>query len=236
MECGVVSKQGQVRDRNEDSYLVDSRDELDILVVADGMGGHQDGDMASFLAVEVIDNYNFNSSNLLEEIKNSIEKANGKILRESREKIGPCNMGTTLTLGIIKDRILTVGHIGDSRAYLFRDNNLEQITSDHSFVGELLRKNLINKEEARNHPKKNLLTKALGLEEGIEVDSFKLELKASDVLLLCSDGLTNMVADQKIKEVLAADIGVQDKADKLAKMANQAGGYDNITALIYQSN
>jgi len=236
MRYGATSEVGKVRSENQDSYLVINKDGLDIIVVADGMGGHQGGNVASSLAVEGIKEYNFNHNSLKDSIKECIELVNQKIQQEGLAKEEFQGMGTTLTMGVIKDRILIIGHIGDSRAYLFRNGELKQLTDDHSYVGELLRSNLISQEEADNHPKKNLLLKALGVKEEVEVDLFELALESNDLILLCSDGLTNMLSNDKICEILAKDLDLQKKADKMALMANKQGGYDNITVLIYCNN
>ncbi|PRX33529.1 protein phosphatase [Orenia metallireducens] len=236
MRYGATSEVGKVRKENQDSYLVINKQDLDIIVIADGMGGHQGGNVASSLAVKEIKEYNFNYDSLNDSIKECIELVNQRIYQEGLAKEEYYGMGTTLTMGIIKDRILIIGHIGDSRAYLFRNGNLKQLTADHSYVGELLRNNLISQEEADNHPKKNLLLKALGVKEEIEADLVELELEADDLILLCSDGLTNMLSNDELAKILAEDLDLQKKTDKMALMANEQGGYDNITVLIYCNN
>jgi protein phosphatase len=236
MRYGATSEVGKVRKENQDSYLAINKQDLDIIVIADGMGGHQGGNVASSLAVEEIKEYNFNHDSLNDSIKECIESVNQRIYQEGLAKEEYYGMGTTLTMGIIKDRILIIGHIGDSRAYLFRNGNLKQLTADHSYVGELLRNNLISQEEADNHPKKNLLLKALGVKEEIEADLVELELEADDLILLCSDGLTNMLSNDELAKILAEDLDLQKKTDKMALMANEQGGYDNITVLIYCNN
>jgi protein phosphatase len=236
MRYGATSEVGKVRKENQDSYLAINKQDLDIIVIADGMGGHQGGNVASSLAVEEIKEYNFNHDSLNDSIKECIELVNQRIYQEGLAKEEYYGMGTTLTMGIIKDRILIIGHIGDSRAYLFRNGNLKQLTADHSYVGELLRNNLISQEEADNHPKKNLLLKALGVKEEIEADLVELELEADDLILLCSDGLTNMLSNDELAKILAEDLDLQKKTDKMALMANEQGGYDNITVLIYCNN
>ncbi|OCL27930.1 serine/threonine protein phosphatase [Orenia metallireducens] len=233
MKYGATSEVGKVRRENQDNYLVINKDSLDIIVVADGMGGHQGGNVASSLAIKGIKEYDFNHDSLKDSIKECIELVNQRIQQEGLAKEEYQGMGTTLTMGVIKDRILIIGHIGDSRAYLFRDGKLQQLTNDHSYVGELLRNNIISQKEADNHPKKNLLLNALGVKEEIEADLFELDLESNDLILLCSDGLTNMLSDDKISEVLSENLDLQKKADKMALLANQQGGYDNITVVIY---
>ncbi|WP_018247321.1 Stp1/IreP family PP2C-type Ser/Thr phosphatase [Orenia marismortui] len=236
MKYVAASEKGKVRSKNEDKYLALNKQDFDIIAVADGMGGHKGGDIASSLAVERIKNYNFNSDQLKEDIINCIELANQDIKNKSLKDEECQGMGTTLTLGVIKDKIITIGHIGDSRAYLFRNQKLTQLTDDHSYVGELLRKNIINKEEAKNHPKKNLLMRSLGIDNSVEADLLSLELKSKDLILICSDGLTNMLSDKEIEEILSSEEGLKVKVEKMIFLANQEGGYDNITVVIYKSN
>ncbi|MGM0369880.1 MAG: Stp1/IreP family PP2C-type Ser/Thr phosphatase [Bacillota bacterium] len=235
MNCGTVSVTGQLRDKNEDNYLVLEQDELHIIAVADGMGGHKAGDVASSIAIEMIEEYNFTAGNLIADIKECINNINNEILEQGSNSPQYNGMGTTLTLGIIENNHLIIGHIGDSRAYLYHNDSLEQITSDHSYVADLLRKGAITKEEARNHPKKNLLLRALGLEEEINFDIIELELGTDDLLLFCSDGLTNMRTNRQIKSVLNRNLILQKQAEILSDKANSAGGYDNITAVLYQN-
>ncbi|WP_027339149.1 Stp1/IreP family PP2C-type Ser/Thr phosphatase [Halonatronum saccharophilum] len=235
MDYGAVSEVGKVREENQDGYLAVKKCNLDIIAVADGMGGYKGGNKASSLAIENIEDYNFGEEELISEIREVINLANEEIMSEGKKKEYR-GMGTTLTLGVIKDRILTIGHIGDSRAYLFRNKSLKQITQDHSYVGELLRSNLISPEEAQRHPKKNMLTKALGIDKEVEIDIIELELNSKDLILLCSDGLTNMIEDDNLSDILASKVDLQTKAEQLVLLANDKGGYDNITAVIYQSN
>ncbi|AGB40854.1 serine/threonine protein phosphatase [Halobacteroides halobius DSM 5150] len=235
MSCGVRSERGKVRDKNEDNYLtMTTKDDLKVIAVADGMGGHQGGRIASSVAIEVVENYEFTKSNLKTDIDNCIKLANKKILQKANDNLKYNGMGTTLTLGIIKDKILIIGHVGDSRAYLYSENQLKQITNDHSYVNELVKKNIISSQEADKHPKRNLLTRALGTNQEVKVDIIELELKDKDLVLLCSDGATEMLSKQDLIKVINKNSTLQDKANKVVDMANQAGGYDNITVLFYQ--
>lgn len=236
MNYGTISITGKVRDKNEDNYLVLDKNELHIIAVADGMGGHKAGDVASSTAIKIIKEYEFDSNNLVTGIRECINIINNKIIEKSNNNSEYRGMGTTLTLGVIKDNHLLVGHIGDSRAYIYHNKSLEQVTTDHSYVADLLQKGAITKEEAKNHPKKNLLLRALGLEEEIKLDIIECELVTDDIVLLCSDGLTNMNTNEQIKEVLSKDLKLQEQAELLSDKANAAGGYDNITAVLYQNN
>ncbi|MCK8817815.1 Stp1/IreP family PP2C-type Ser/Thr phosphatase [Natroniella sulfidigena] len=233
LNYGAVSDRGKVRVENEDDYLVLLKEDFSLLAVADGMGGHNCGELASSLTIEVIKSYQFSVDNLVQNMRSLISQANQKIYHKSEEKEEYYGMGTTLTLGVIKDRILTIGHIGDSRAYLFRNGDLSQITQDHSMVEELIRKKIITSEEAEDHPQKNMLTNALGVDEDVNFDLVEVNLEEDDLILLCSDGLTNMLSEEQIIEVLAKQSNLQQGAETLVELANQAGGRDNITVIIY---
>ncbi|MGM0501576.1 MAG: Stp1/IreP family PP2C-type Ser/Thr phosphatase [Bacillota bacterium] len=235
MNCGAVSVTGKVRDKNEDDYLALEQGELPVIVVADGMGGHKAGDVASSIAIKMIKKYDFTTGDLSTRIKECINNINHKILEEGSNNPEYKGMGTTLTLGVVKGDSIIFGHVGDSRAYLLHDNSLNQITDDHSYVGDLLRKGIITKKEAEKHPKKNLLLRALGLEKEIKVDIVEQKLVPEDIILLCSDGLTNMLRDNEIETILNKDLGLQEQAELLSDKANTAGGYDNITAVLYQN-
>ncbi|GAB6100691.1 Stp1/IreP family PP2C-type Ser/Thr phosphatase [Halanaerocella petrolearia] len=237
MGYGAISKQGQVRDRNEDDYLVSiGANNLDIIAVADGMGGHRAGAVASSIAVSTVENHNFRGNKLSSEIRECIKEANSQILQQAKGDSKYKGMGTTLTLGIVKNNILTIGHVGDSRAYLCRQNKLKQITDDHSYVGELVRKNVISSQEAAEHPKRNLLTRALGTEEEVEVDIVEINLEGNDLIFFCSDGVTEMLSKRELETIISKELSLDDKVDLIVERANQAGGYDNITALIYQNS
>ena len=236
MNYGTVSVTGKVRDKNEDNYLALDKERLHIVAVADGMGGHKAGDVASSIAIKVIKEYDFTSQNLTTGIEECINTINHKILKRGNNNSEYKGMGTTLTLGVIKDNYLAIGHIGDSRAYLYHNGVLNQMTNDHSYVADLLKRGVITKEEAKNHPKKNLLLRALGLEQSVQVDILERNLSNDDLLLLCSDGLTNMKTDSQIESVLSKDLNLQQRAELLSDKANAAGGYDNITAVLYQNN
>ncbi|GAB6137430.1 Stp1/IreP family PP2C-type Ser/Thr phosphatase [Halanaerobaculum tunisiense] len=237
MDYAVRSDQGQVREENQDDCLVDiNQNGLDILVVADGMGGHNGGAKASSLAVQTVTNYEFTGLNLVEEVEECIKLANSEILQQAQQNSIYQGMGTTLTLAVVKDKQVTIGHIGDSRAYLYQQDQLRQLTDDHSYAGKLLRQGVINAQEAAKHPKRNLLTRALGIREEIEVDSMTLELTNQELLFFCSDGVTEMLSEAELTKIIEQQMKIEDKVDQIIKQANQAGGHDNITALLYQSD
>ncbi len=219
---------GKVRKNNEDSMLVT---EPEIFIVADGMGGQAAGEVASKILVDTAKNFLPKIAEPLNEdiLTKSILKANAEILKAVRENKNYRGMGTTATiLHIYKNRAY-YAHIGDSRLYRVRNNNIEQITQDHSYVESLVRRGEITPSEARVHPLKNILTQAVGADDDITVDSGNLRLDTEDIFMLCSDGLTNMVADEDILKILLES---KNPADDLVQAALDNGGHDNITVIV----
>ena len=219
---------GKVRKNNEDSMLVT---EPEIFIVADGMGGQAAGEVASKILVDTAKNFLPKIAEPLNEdiLTKSILKANAEILKAVRENKNYRGMGTTATiLHIYKNRAY-YAHIGDSRLYRVRNNNIEQITQDHSYVESLVRRGEITPAEARVHPLKNILTQAVGADDDITVDSGNLRLDTEDIFMLCSDGLTNMVADEDILKILLES---KNPADDLVQAALDNGGHDNITVIV----
>ena len=242
---GHLTDPGRKRSNNEDAYLVlvppDVPPQVEgILVVADGMGGHQAGEVASNLAVQTVStrlgkrgisqqpgNAGSGYPNVLKDI---VEEAHRSILSESQgERQG---MGTTLTLGLIEGGRLHLAHVGDSRAYMLRDGELKQLSQDHSWVGEEVRAGRLKPEEAESHPRRNLLTRALGADENLLVDTETFPLKEGDQLLLCSDGLHGVVSDQEIADILGSKAEPQSQCDRLVQLANEKGGPDNVTVVL----
>jgi serine/threonine protein phosphatase PrpC len=226
---GAKSDVGRVREGNEDSYLVDDP----LFAVADGMGGHLAGDVASSTAVEVIaaaaqsaDGGDPDSLAVL------VRDANAAIFRKAQADTALRGMGTTCTLLMIQDRRGHLAHVGDSRAYLLRDGELSQLTEDHSLVGRMVKEGRLSAQEAENHPQRSIITRALGVDSDVEVDLVTVELNEEDRILLCSDGLTSMVDDDRIKEVLGRTPDPQRAADELVSVANEAGGEDNVTVVL----
>lgn len=206
-----------------------------IFIVADGMGGHNAGDFASRYAVETI----------VGEVKASFEKNPTIILGKAIDKANACirqkaggdktlmGMGTTIVVATCIGKYLEVANVGDSRLYLVNDR-IEQVTIDHSLVEEMIQRGGIDRRSARNHPDKNIITRALGARNTIEADFFNLELEAGDIVLLCSDGLTNMVEDEDIRRVLKSGRDLKERAETLVQMANDNGGKDNISVIIIE--
>lgn len=236
MEFSVYSNKGKVRTDNEDSYLV-KNDDYPLFAVADGMGGHQAGEVASKMAVNVLENYQINYDNdLLAELQTAFNKANNQIFNKGKENPNYAGMGTTLTAAIIANNFLNIAHIGDSRLYLLRDNELEQITTDHSLVNELLKQKQISCQEAFNHPQKNIITQALGVVNELEIETKKIELLIGDRLLFSTDGLHDMLRFDEIKELLSRDKSLQSLSLSMGDQAMNKGGNDNITLIIVDIN
>ncbi len=243
MVIGSISDVGKIRENNQDAFYASQDGAFPLYMVADGMGGHKAGEVASTMARNIIEN-NFSEAKdeLLNEdiiihlIKSSIEEANIKIYLKSLEDEKYKGMGTTITLAyIFKDKIC-IGHVGDSRAYLIRNGDILQITEDHSFVNELLKTGSITKEEAKTHPKRNMITRAVGSSSIIEMDLIIKEYDKNDILLLCSDGLSNMLKEFEIKDVFIGENDIQKACETLATMANNKGGFDNITVVAIKFN
>ena len=231
----VKSDIGLVRGTNEDSYVCEPPH---LFVVADGMGGHVAGEIASKLAVTTISRSIEENDELQGEelLKQAIVQANTSIYQLSLSKEEFTGMGTTVTAVYIEDNKAYWGHVGDSRIYLFRNQEFNQITNDHSLVWELVQSGNITKEEAKIHPKRNMLTRAVGTSCLIKIDTGVIELKPDDILLMCTDGLTNMVSEQDISNLLATK---QDNLEcivsELIVNAKNAGGSDNITTILLKN-
>lgn len=218
---------GSVRKINEDSLLVLQN----LFLVADGMGGHAAGEIASSLLVNTVKYYLSNKDNIDEfTLKDSIILANKIILEKARENPNYYGMGTTATIVSLKDDNAYFAHVGDSRLYLFRNNDLSQITEDHSYVASLLKKGAITEEEALNHPKKNYILRAVGVEENLEVDVGRLKLLKGDKLFLTTDGLVNCISKETLFDILSRDD--IDPVDSMIKFALNSIAKDNITAIV----
>lgn len=239
MEIGVKTHVGMIRDNNQDAYYISSRESFPLFIIADGMGGHKAGEIASNMAIEIIsqrlekyfNNLALDDDTIEGEIKSSIYEANKKIYQKSLEDERFSGMGTTVTLAYRVNEKIYIGHVGDSRAYLLRKDELSQVTEDHSLVEELIRNGSISREEARNHPQRNIITRAVGTSEEIESDLIVIEKMENDILLLCTDGLTNMLDNDEIKGALLNKDNLQMACEYLVKLSNDKGGFDNITIL-----
>lgn len=226
---------GLVREKNEDSLLVSAP----LFAVADGMGGHAAGEIASQLALASFQeflNRDQGNGSWPEKLTAAACAANEAVYEEARKRERLAGMGTTLSAVYLEGIHAYWLHIGDSRLYLYRAEQLQQITSDHSLVWELVRAGSISAEEARHHPRRNVLTKALGTQEKIEADVGMVELKAGDYLLLCSDGLSGLVDENQLQQLLAEhkDESLKTRVDLMISAANNAGGHDNISAILVE--
>jgi protein phosphatase len=222
VRVGARSDIGRARERNEDAYLI--REPL--FAVADGMGGARGGDVASSLALEILQDDR--AASLVETIK----QANQRVLERAESDRDLRGMGTTLTAVVADDAKARVAHVGDSRAYLLREGNLQQLTEDHTLVQRMVREGRITAEEARRHPQRSVITRALGVEEDLSVDELTLDMHPGDRLLLCTDGLTSMVEGERIREILGGEDDPQTACDRLIDAANRAGGDDNVTVIV----
>jgi serine/threonine protein phosphatase PrpC len=223
---------GRQRHANEDSYFA----KAPLFAVADGMGGAQAGEVASRIAATAFErgasgDDDASAEGQLEEIA---QKANRRIHKLAQEDSSRAGMGTTLTAAMVRDDEVAFGHVGDSRAYLLRDGQLKRLTKDHSLVEELRRQGRLTEEQAEEHPQRSIITRALGPEPSVNVDTMTFPARDGDVFLLCSDGLTTMVADDQIREILVNSKSLRAAVNKLVDAANRGGGRDNITAVAFR--
>lgn len=238
MKAYFDTNKGIIRKNNEDNLIIHETKRYKLYAVADGMGGHKAGEVASSMAISLIKDY-FDENHEKDDFKipmfinNVVEIANSKIIQESLLVEEYAGMGTTLTMAIIDlvENVLYIGNVGDSRTYLIRNDDIEQITEDHTFVQGLVKQGKITLEEARNHPKRNIITRAVGSDEKVIVDIFEIELLKNDILLLCSDGLTTHIKDEEILHIIKK-YGTDESVKKLIKLCNDNGGTDNITLII----
>lgn len=239
MKAYGLTDTGLSRDNNQDSFFHSDLEDFPLFIVADGMGGHNAGKIASNIAVETIkENFIANKNNLntkkniIRSIEESVSEANKKIYFKALSTPQCSGMGTTLTMAYIFENKIYISHIGDSRAYYIDDTDIEQVTEDDSLVNELIKNGSITVEEAINHPKKNIITKALGTSIDIEVGIQTIKYKVGDILIICSDGLTNMVRENTIFDIIQKEEDVKLACERLVEIAKENGGLDNITLII----
>ena len=228
---GGASDVGRVRSGNEDAFLADAG----VFVVADGMGGHNAGEVASELAVTTMRSALRDAVSSTEQLRELVQQANTTIYTASLDDSTQRGMGTTLTALVmipnVHDRVL-VANVGDSRTYLLRNGVLNRITTDHSYVQELVNEGVITADDARKHPQKNIVTRALGIDRYVAVDVFSHDVQPGDRFLLCSDGLVDEVADADIAQILTSNASPVDASTALVNAANDAGGRDNTTVIV----
>jgi len=233
---GYLSDIGMVRTLNEDYVYYHEEEDYKIYVVADGMGGHNAGEVASKMAAEGIVEFvthNFDPNNYEDILKDAIQKVNKDIYHYSTEKSDLSGMGTTITACFVIQEKVIVANVGDSTCFGIKDHSVIKITKDHSLVQELLDLGTITEEEAFNHPKKNIITRAVGTSELLEVDIFVIDKGVYNIYLLCSDGLTNEVTKDEIMSIVNENKMLIDICPKLVNLAKYKGGRDNITVLLF---
>lgn len=239
MRAFAKSDVGKLRDTNEDFYYIsDINDKVQVFILADGMGGYNGGEIASRLAVTTALSYiqnNFENiphekEEILKLVKSAMEYANMVVYEQANKNEELEGMGTTLEICLIYSNKAYIGHVGDSRIYRIRKEFIRKLTHDHSYVQKLVKDGTITEEEAKIHPKKNMLMKALGCTEFVEPDVTVKGFIKDDIILICSDGLTNMISDAEIYEIIKREGTLA--AEKLVEKANENGGYDNVTAIV----
>ncbi len=222
---------GRARRANEDSYFVAAP----LFVVADGMGGAQAGEVASGIAVNVFAQGLPEDGDTIEtRLAARVAEANREIHDRSRAEADRAGMGTTLTAAYVGEEDVTIAHVGDSRAYRWRDGTLERLTDDHSLVEELMRQGRLTEQEAGEHPQRSIITRALGPEPAVEVDTRTVPSRPGDVFLLCSDGLTSMISEDAVAAILARSRSLEEAGRALVDAANEAGGRDNIPVILFR--
>src|SRR5919204_3966780 len=221
---------GRKRRHNEDVYVVDPP----LFAIADGMGGAKAGEVAAALAADALRETGDGGSGE-EAVVTLIQEANRRVYQRATEDAAASGMGTTMTVALLEDGQVRIGHVGDSRAYLIRDGELEQLTDDHSLVGELVRSGKLAPEDAESHPQRSVITRVLGTDPEVDVDTATVETRAGDLFLLCSDGLYSMVGNNRILQLVERHRGDLDAAAKaLIAAANKGGGEDNITVVAFE--
>lgn len=248
MNCDYSAKSdvGHRRSHNEDRFCVVRS--LGLYVICDGMGGHDAGEVASRLAVEVIEKHfqdarrdphlpiiGYDDPALLGQtnrLASAIRLANHAVNSEARHQQQSAGMGTTVVAAVVGDQVLSIAHVGDSRLYLIRESNIQLLTGDHSLVAEQVREGLLTEDEAERSPRRNIVTRALGIEATVDVELGEIPVKSGDILLLCSDGLTRTVKARDILHAVIETDNIQSVADRLIDMANTAGGEDNTTVIL----
>ncbi len=237
LEAYGLSDVGRVRSRNEDSYAVEPDSSL--FIVADGMGGHGNGHIASRIAISAVrDAYDSDSEppqgtqEIAERLRAAFAHAHDQIRRAGEDDSSLRGMGTTLIATVVDGDSAIIGHIGDSRAYALRDGALTQLTEDHSWVHEQVSAGHLSEAQAREHPFKSVVTRALGGEQPSDADLRRVKLEKGDLLVLCSDGLTGMLTDDEIVDILLEGGSLEERCERLVEAANERGGVDNITVVL----
>ena len=239
MNSYSVTNIGKMRKLNQD-YVYSTEQPIgnlpNLFLVADGMGGHNAGDYASKLAVSTIVEQaaDADETDPTRVLDLAISVANAVVKRSAESSPELAGMGTTVVAAVVDDDHLYVANVGDSRLYVANDVEMKQITRDHSWVEEMVKRGGLDREEARNHPDKNIITRAVGVESSVRIDFFDYTLKGGEKILMCTDGLTNMLSDEQIRDILMQDAGVAERAEELIRKANDNGGKDNISVILIE--
>lgn len=241
MQTVFKTDRGKVRQHNEDNGgIFRNAEGICLAIVADGMGGHRAGDVASTMTIDLLKE-SWEEGNDIETatdaenwLRTHITKVNEILFQHAEENPECQGMGTTIVAAICTEKFATIANIGDSRCYLYNESGFKQVTDDHSLVNELVRTGQISKEDAEHHPRKNVLLRALGTELKVEMDVLTIIFEEEDLLLLCSDGLSNKISDQEMKDVVSTEQSLEEKATMFIEVANHYGGEDNITLVLVQ--
>jgi protein phosphatase len=226
----AITDPGRKRRRNEDAYVI----QPPLFAVADGMGGAQAGEVASKLAASALEETGRGQVRA-DDLVGLIQEANRRVHARANEDPSTSGMGTTMTVALVEDGHVTIGHVGDSRAYLVRDGRLERVTEDHSLVNELVKGGKLSPEEAEVHPQRSVITRAVGTDPDVDVETYPVEARTGDLFLLCSDGLTDMVGEDEILSLLERNRDdLEQAARALVQAANRGGGEDNITVVAFE--
>ena len=237
MEHYELSDIGRLREQNQDAYGVSDQGRYPVFVLCDGMGGHRAGEIASAEAASDIvktieDLMAEDDGNLFVKISSAVSHANNHVYSMSVKEPIFSGMGTTCDVCIVSPNGAYIGHVGDSRVYIFTENGLYQVTKDHSLVEEMIDQGRLTREEARTYEQRNYITRALGTQPTIQTDTYLVAFRPGDIIIMCSDGLTNMVPEVDIAYILSENTGLEEKARRLVEMANDNGGQDNITVIL----
>lgn len=231
LRFGIKTDVGRKRTNNEDAFRIIQ--DRGIFVIADGMGGHRGGEVASSIAVRIVCEHLQEIPEPIEEndLREALYAANGRIFQTALKDPSLYRMGTTTIVTVVRDNKILIGHVGDSRVYRLREGELERITSDHSLVFQLISEGKLTESEAKDHPNRNALIRAVGVDRSVEVDCITLD-DLGDRLLMCTDGLTEMVEEDSIKSILETNDDPQEACEKLVDTANENGGIDNTTVIL----
>ena len=242
MKAVGISDIGKCRKNNEDAYYISAGEDLteNLYLVADGMGGCNAGEVASSSAIEAFLAYfwkemkHATSEDILDMLTGAMSAANWEVYMKSNSDRELAEMGTTLVAAAVREDKAYIAHVGDSRAYLFRKREMHPLTTDHSYVMELVKNGNITREEAASHPKRNVITRAIGIKNTVETDTAICPVKTGDILLLCTDGLCGMLQDEEMAKILNKRTELEKKAELLVAEANKKGGFDNISLILIQ--